>query len=89
MAVGEKTLYSIIAPPDATLADVKRMTVEIYLNEEHPPEHIVAEAVGVDPQGNSVWAVEVTDGPESPQEASGGDAPMHPGSDTIYGEGGP
>lgn len=89
MAEIDTTVYTIIAPPDATLSDVQRMAVEIYLSEENPPENIMAESVGADPQGNSVWAVTIGDSPESAQEASGGDEPMHPGSDELFGGGGP
>lgn len=89
MAQGDKTMYSIVAPPEATIADVHRMTVETYLNEENPPDSVVAEPLGVDPQGNGIWAIIVTEGPEKPQEASGGDSNLHPGDDTIFGNGGP
>lgn len=89
MAQGDKTLYSIIAPIDATIKDVHKMTVDIYLNEENPPDSVIAEPLGRDPHGNSVWAVTVTEGPEKPQEAPGGDESMHPGEDTIYEDGGP
>lgn len=88
MAVGDETLYSIIAPPEASVADVQQLTVEVFLNEEHPPDHVVATPLGRDPKGNSVWAVTVTEGAEKPQEAPGGDEGMHPGSDTLFGQGG-
>lgn len=71
------TVYMIEAPPDSTLQDVARITVEAYLNEEHPPENIVVEAVGVSPNGQGVWSVTVPDPPESAQEARTGD----PGGD--------
>jgi hypothetical protein len=89
MAVGDKALYSIIAPPEASVADVQKMTVEIYLNEENPPQNVLAEPLGRDPQGNSTWAVTVTEGAETPQEASGDDEGDKPGSDTLFGQGGP
>ena len=63
------TAYTILAPADATIADVSRLAVETYFNEESPPDHIKVEPIGVDPSGNSVWGVEVSDGPASAQEA--------------------
>lgn len=88
MAVGDETLYSVIAPPEATIQDVHRMTVEIYLNEENPPDLVEAEPLGRDPSGNSVWAVTVREGPDKSTEGvlGGGDTP--PGSD-LFGQGGP
>lgn len=88
MAVGEETLYSIIAPPEATIQDVHRMTVEVYLNEENPPELVLAEPLGRDPTGNSVWSVTVREGPESAQEATGGDDNTPPDTSQLFGQGG-
>lgn len=76
-------LYTILAEPDATVKDVTRMAVEIYLNEDHPPAHIKVESLGIDPAGKGVWSVEVPDPSEDAQEALTGDEPTNPDSDAI------
>lgn len=88
MAVGDTTLYSMLAPPEASIEDVKKMVVDVYLNEENPPQNVIAEHLGRDSYGNFVWGVTVTEGPEKPQEAPGGDEGMHPGESDLFGQGG-
>lgn len=73
MAVGEQTMYSMIAPPEANADDLHKMVMEVYYDQDFVPQLVVAEPLGRDPDGNSVWAVTVTEGPEKAQEAPGGD----------------
>lgn len=80
-------VYAILAPKDSTVADVSRMAIEIYLDEDHPPEHLKVESLGVDPSGMGVWSVEVVEPPEAAQEAHTGDDRGSPGDSIPLTEG--